>query len=276
MEDALREQDTPEEEILDLSKSMMRLKQWQAPSPFPADTKQLVDRLIPYIPVTSPIRQTLRERPTGPFAEFFMLFKLVRTQISIFQFPFWVVSFVIVLLGSLLMLGSPILNSTFLLQVIGPFLSYLGTATAFRGDGLHMLEFELACPPSFRQLTLARLAIILGYDTGLGLFLSLILYSGGGFGFWPITLHWLAPMLFGVGMTLLLSLRIPVHQAAVISYVGWLAILVSALIGQNGVRSSISIFSWMTEIGFSLVGMLMIAAVMLLMPKAIPGLMPRK
>ena len=182
----------------------------------------------------------------------------------------------IVLFGGLLILGGPDLNPTFLLQVTGPLLSYLGTTVAFRGNGLHILEFELACPPSPRQLTLSRLIIVLSYDILLGLLLSTFLWSFSGFSFWLLTLHWLAPLLLGIGLTLLLSLRIPIHQAAGISYVGWLAILVAGMISQNGIQRLAGTFSYGVELGFALAGLVMLGIVLMFLPKAITGLLPRQ
>ncbi len=272
--DALREQGAPDEEIPELARSLMRLKEWQTPTPTSEDTLQLVERLVPHLPATSDIRRAVRNRHPGLLGEFVGLLRLVQTQVSLFQPSFWLASSVIVFLGALLILSGPILNPTFLLQVIGPLLSYLGTATAFRGSGLHMLEFELACPPSPRQLTLARLAIVLCYDITLGLFLSLFLRIFSNFSFWLITLHWLAPLLLGTGLTLLLSLRIPVSRAAVISYVGWLVILASALIEQNSVQTSVSVFPSLTEIGFGLAGLTMVVGVILWLPKTVQRMLP--
>jgi hypothetical protein len=272
---ALREQGEAEEQIVALISALMRLEEWQAPTPTPEDTRQLVAHLRSFLPAGSPIRQALQARRTGLLAEFFILLKLVRTQVSIFQPSFWLASAVIVFLGGLLILSGPVFNPTFLLQVLGPLLSYLGTATAFRGHGLYMLEFELACPPSPRQLTLARLIIVLCYDIGLGLLLTLSFWSLDDLGFWLITLHWLAPLLFGVGLTLLFSLRIPLHQAAMVSYVGWLAVLVSAMISKNAVQSSISVFSSLTEVAFGLGGLVMMGAMILFLPRAITALLPR-
>jgi hypothetical protein len=272
---ALREQGEAEDQIPELTAALMRLNHWQSPSPSVDETRQLIAQLMPYSPASSPIRRSVQTHRTDPLAEFILLLRLVRIQVSIFQSSFWLASVVIVLLGGMLILSGPVLNPFFLLQVIGPLLSYLGTATAFRGHGLYMLEFELACPPSPRQLTLARLIIVLCYDIGLGLLLSLSFWSLGNLGFWLITLHWLAPLLLGVGLTLLLSLRIPLHQAAMISYVGWLAVLVSAMISLNAVQSSISVFSNMTELGFSLAGLAMMGAVILFLPRAITSLLPR-
>ena len=273
--EALRDQGVPQEEILELSKTLMRLNEWKAPSTSQADEQQLVERLLPYLPSFSPTRQALRARPNGLAYEFFTLLRLVRTQVSLFQPSFWLASSVIVMLGGLLILGGPAVNPIFLLQVISPLLSYLGTTVAFRGNGLHMLEFELACPPSPRQLTLARLIIVLSYDIVLGLLLSTFLWSFSGTSFWLLTLHWLAPLLLGTGLTLLLSLRIPIHQAAGISYVGWLAVLVVGIINQNGVQRLAFTFSHGVELGFALTGVVMVGLVLICLPKAITGWLPR-
>jgi hypothetical protein len=273
---ALREQGTTEEQISELSKSLMRLNKWQAPSPTYADEKQLIERLLPYVSSTSPTRRVVRVRPNSLVSEFFALLILVRTQVSLFQLSFWLASCLIVLLGGLLTLGGPVLNPTFLLQVTGPLLSYLGTTVAFRGNGLHMLEFELACPPSPRQLTLSRLIIVLSYDIVLGLLLSTFLWSFSRFSFWLLTLHWLAPLLLGTGLTLFLSLRIPIHQAAGISYVGWLAVLVAGMISQNGIQRLTGTFSYGTELVFALAGLVMVGMVLIFLPKAITGLLPRQ
>jgi hypothetical protein len=274
--EALREQGASEEQILDLSKSLMRLNEWQAPSPTHADEQQLIEGLLPYLPGVTPTRRVLRARPNGLISEFFTLLRLVKTQVSLFQPSFWLVSCGVVFFGGLLILGGPLLNPIFLLQVTGPLLSYLGTTVAFRGNGLHMLEFELACPPSPRQLTLSRLVIVLSYDILLGLLLSTFLWSFSASSFWLLTLHWLAPLLLETGLTLLLSLRVPIHQAAGISYVGWLALLVVGMISQNGVGRLAATFSYGAELGFALAGLVMVGLLLIFLPKAITGLLPRQ
>lgn len=246
------------------------LATWQAPALTAQDTRELVARLLPYAPAPTPVRQALRSRSGGVWGEFTALLSLIRTQVSILRPSFWIVSAMVVGLGALILWAGPILNPAPLLQVIGPLLAYLGAANAFRGTGLHMLEFELACPPSPRQLTLARLIIILSYDVGLGLLLSLPLGSESQAGPWPITLHWLAPLLLGVGLTLLLSLRLPIHQAAGFAYTGWLAALVLALIAQNGSDA----FSVPVELVLGSCGLAMIAFVLLSLPRCVSSLLP--
>jgi hypothetical protein len=274
--ETLREQGIPEAEIQELSRELLILKEWHAPVPTSEMTRELVHQLEPYLPTPSPVRQSIKARPSGLAPELMGLIRLVGSQVSLFQPSFWLASAVIVFIGALLILFGPGLNPSFLLQVIGPLLSYLGTASAFRGNGLRMLEFELACPPSPRQLTLARLTIVLGYDIALGLLLSGVMGAFTRTGLSMLTLHWLAPLLLGTGLTLLLSLRMPANRAAAISYTGWLAVLVFALIGQNGMQSAISVFPQLYEWLFGLAGLVMIAFGVIYFPKAITNLLPRQ
>src|SRR5437660_1443980 len=79
-------------------------------------------------------------------------------------------------------------------------------------------------PADTRRL-LARLVIVLGYDVGLGLVLSLLLWAGGTGQVLALTLAWLMPLLLVAGLALLLSLRLSVQAAASLAYGSWLAVL---------------------------------------------------
>ncbi len=116
-------------------------------------------------------------------------------------------------------------NEELLLRASGPFLAYLGTIIAFRGAAVRALECELVCLPSPVQLALARLVIVLGYDVGLGLALSLALWAGGASQVLALTLSWLMPLLLVAGLALLLSLRLSIQAAASVAYGSWLAVL---------------------------------------------------
>jgi hypothetical protein len=111
------------------------------------------------------------------------------------------------------------------LRASGPLLAYLGTIVAFRGKGARTLELELVCLPSPLELTLARLVIVLGYDVGLSLVLSLGLWAGGTEQVLALTLTFLMPLLLVAGIALLLTLRFSVTASAGIAYGFWLVIL---------------------------------------------------
>jgi hypothetical protein len=273
--DAVSEVGASREQAEDLAVILGHLGEWRVPLLTPEDTRQLVARLRPYVPLPSPVRQALRARRRGLWNDLRSIVALVRSQVSILQPAFWLVSALVVLLGGLLLFSVTGLNQAVILYVVGPMLSYLGTVSAFRGSRLHVLEFELACPPSPRQLTLARLTIILSYDVALGILMTLLFWAWSGVGFAVLTMHWLAPLLLGVGVTLLLSLRLPVNHAAALTYVGWLIALVLTIVGQSGALESTSLFSGATELAVSLVGLVCIGGVVLYLPRATPGLLPR-
>jgi hypothetical protein len=122
-----------------------------------------------------------------------------------------------------------------MLRALGPLLAVLSVSSIMRSRQLGVLELELSCPVSPLQLALARMVVVLGYDTGLGLGLSVVLWaSGQGRGLAEgnlgvLILHWLAPLLLVSGVALLLSLKLPALAAGTIAYAAWLSMLVLAL-----------------------------------------------
>ena len=221
--DALREQGASPEECADLLPALRRLPEWQAPQPSPADTRRLLARLLPELPMPSPVRQAIRSHLQHRMA---FLLTTARAQVSLVGLDFWLVSALITLIGAVVVLGRPLAVQELVLRASGPLLAYLGTMIAFRGRGARVLELELVCLPSPLQLALARLVIVLGYDVGLGLALSLLLWAGGAGHVLALTLTFLMPLLLVAGLALLLTLRLSVQVAAALAYGIWLAFLV--------------------------------------------------
>jgi hypothetical protein len=68
------------------------------------------------------------------------------------------------------------------------------------------LELELATPTSPRLVLLARLALVYGFDLGLGLLASAALaWLMPGVSMWPLVATWLAPMSFLSAVAFLLT-----------------------------------------------------------------------
>ncbi|HEU5198380.1 MAG TPA: hypothetical protein VFU32_02015 [Ktedonobacterales bacterium] len=221
---SLSEQGATPEEIEDLMPALLRLSEWQAPQPSPADTQRLFVQLTSALPAPSPVRQAIREeRQRGNFS---WLLSLARAQVSLFSLSFWLVSAFVTLLGAIVVLTIPSLEDpSFYLRAVGPLLAYLGTVSAFRGTQLRVLEFELVCLPTPWQLALARLVIVLGYDVGLGLALCLAFWAGGAGQALALLISWFMPLLLVAGLALLLSLRLSIQAAAALAYGSWLALL---------------------------------------------------
>jgi hypothetical protein len=220
--DALREQGASPEEQADLLPALRRLSEWQAPQPSPADTRRLLTRLATELPTHSPVRQAIHEHQQQRIA---LLLETARAQVSLFGLGFWLVSALVTLLGAAVVLGRVIPDQAMGLRISGPLLAYLGTIVAFRGRGARVLELELVCLPSPRQLAIARLVIVLGYDVGLSLALSLLLWAGGSGQVLALTLAWFMPLLLVAGLALLLMLRLSVQTASAVAYGSWLAFL---------------------------------------------------
>ncbi len=223
---ALREQDATPAEIADLLPAMRRLAEWPAPQPSPADTQRLLANLTRELPGYSPVRQAIREHRQHYGNGLLGLLAAARTQVSLFGPAFWLVSALVTLLGTLAVMSIGTLPAQeTLLRASGPLLAYLGTIVAFRGMQGRVLELEMVCLPSLMQLTIARLVIVLSYDLGLGLALSLALWARGTGQVWTLLLSWFMPMLLVIGGALLLSLRLPIQTAASVAYGIWLTIL---------------------------------------------------
>ncbi len=273
--DALREQGEAPEEIADLAPALLSLSAWQAPQPTAADTERLLARLMPALPNLSPVRQAIRARRMSQRGRLAALLETARTQVSLFHPAFWLLSAAVMLAGAAAMLSNASLDQSLLLRAIGPFLAYLGTTTAFRGVNLRVLEFELACPSSPTQLALARLVIVLGYDVGLGLALSLALWAHDKTSFLMLTLYWLMPLLLVAGLALLLSLRLPVRTAAAISYGGWLTLLALDSTGALVGRSLFTPLSVQVEVIISLLSLTFLVIALLRLHAAVSRLLPR-
>lgn len=226
--EALREQGATPDELADLLPVVQRLAEWQAPQPSPVDTQRLLARLAPELPALSPVRQAIRARQQRRGGRLSWLLETACTQISLFGPAFWLVSALVTIIGAVAVLSNfsgALSNQELLLRASGPFLAYVGTIVAFRGMAERVLECELVCLPSPVQLALARLVIVLGYDVGLGLALSLALWAGGSEQVLALTLSWLMPLLLVAGLALLLSLRLSIQAAASVAYGSWLALL---------------------------------------------------
>lgn len=218
----LRKQGATPEECANLLPALLRLSEWQAPQPSPADTRHLLARLTPELAVPSPVRQAIRGYRQHRVTR---LLATVRAQVSLFGPGFWLVSALITLLGAGVVVSNVISDQVLVLRICGPLLAFLGTIIAFRGREAQVLELELVCLPTPLQLALVRLVIVLGYDVGLGLALSLALWAGGSGQVLTLTLTWLMPLLLVAGLALLLTLRFPVQTAASLAYGSWLAFL---------------------------------------------------
>jgi len=227
LRERLRELDATPAEMAAWTPLVRQLAEWPERHITQASQRHLLSVLEQAMPLHSAVRQAIREQKPRRVTA---LLATARAQVSLFGLGFWLVSALITLVGAVVVLRIITMGPdqawvlpALVLRISGPLLSYLGTIVAFRGRGTRVLELELVCLSSPLQLALARLVIVLGYDVGLCLALSLLLWAGGSGQVLALTLTWLMPLLLVAGLALLLSLRLSIRTAASLAYGSWLA-----------------------------------------------------
>lgn len=222
LKEVLLELDATPAEIAAWTPLVRRLTEWPEGHITQASQGYLLSVLEHAMPPHSAVRQAIREHRQHRVAR---LLATAHAQVSLFGLGFWLVSALVTLLGAAVVLGKVIPDQELALRVSGPLLAYLGTIVAFRGKGARVLELELVCLPSPLQLAIARLVMVLGYDVGLSLALSLLFWASGSGQVLALTLAWFMPLLLVAGLALLLSLRLSVQRATSLAYGSWLAFL---------------------------------------------------
>lgn len=243
---------------------------WTA-APTSDDTSNLIQRLRPLMPTVRPAG-TARHVRTGIRVEFGYLIRVALSQVTVLRAGFWIGSLVVLAISAALAATQGDGARSVVLYLAGPLLAYMGTSAGFRAESLGVLEFEFACPITPRQLTVARLLIIVGYQTTAGLVIA--------FAFAPViagpalqlVAMWLAPLLLGAGVTLLCSLRFPIAWAGATVYAGWIALVVLAW--RFG--SIASATSLPAEIAFAGIGLAAIGIAVWWLPAAMPVLLSRR
>ncbi len=152
---------------------------------------------------------------------------VARAQLVIFPLGFWFVSTLVLAVGvGLIALGlDP--SRSLIAYLIGPVLAYVGMESAFSASGARVLDLELATPIGPRQLALARLVVMLGYQIAVGAALTLSLWLVDGGALFSLLATWLMPLFLASGLTLILSARLPIHRAATVVYAIWTLVVLA-------------------------------------------------
>jgi len=190
------------------------------PGPTPVETASLVGTLE---------RELVRRRtPRARIAQQLIAdLAIARAQLLIFPLDFWIASAVVMLIGVGLIALQLDPSRSLIFYLVGPLLAYIGMQGAFSSASARVAELELATPISPRRLTLARLVVMLGYQVAVGVVLSLFLSLSESGALLALTSTWLMPLLLASGLTLILSVRMPVHRAATIVYAVWMLVVLA-------------------------------------------------
>jgi anti-sigma factor RsiW len=143
----------------------------------------------------------------------------------------WPASALVMLLGYL---AAVISGQQGALLIVAPLVAAAGLASIYGPENDPAFELALATPISPRQILLARIALVFGYDLILAAAASLGLYPlMPGLPLGTLILSWLAPMAFLSSAALLLSLWVGANNALALAYLGWLGQYIAGGIARN-------------------------------------------
>jgi hypothetical protein len=146
--------------------------------------------------------------------------QLLESQAPLVRQEIWPASLVIMVIGSFAAFLS---GHTEAVRMLSPLVAAAGLAVIYGPENDPAVELVLATPTSPRQILLARLTLVYGYNLLLAMTASLGLLA-----MVPIEmlgqliLGWLGPMTFLSALALLLSLWIGTANAVAIAYGAWL------------------------------------------------------
>jgi hypothetical protein len=157
--------------------------------------------------------------------------QILAAQRPLVRREIWPASALVMLLGYL---AAVISGQQGALLIVAPLVAAASLASIYGPENDPAFELALATPISPRQILLARIALVFGYD--------LILASAASIGLYPVMpglplgnliLSWLAPMAFLSSAALLLSLWVGANNAVAIAYLGWLGQYIAGGIARN-------------------------------------------
>lgn len=174
------------------------------------------------------LAQARREtaRPSGLGAGLARAGLLLRSQMPLVHGEIWAASAGVMALGYIL---SVIADLSGVVYALAPLVAAACVSFIYGPENDPAFELALASPTSPRQILLARLVLVFGYNLGLVLAAALALLPFGlpapvvG----PLALDWLAPMTFLSAAALALSLWVGPSNAISVTYVAWLARLIA-------------------------------------------------
>ncbi|HHX65178.1 MAG TPA: hypothetical protein GX702_09855 [Chloroflexi bacterium] len=167
--------------------------------------------------------RTARRSPSRRIPGVRQALQILRSQIPLVRREIWPASAAVIALGYIAALFA---GKAAIIHALAPMLAAAGLAAIYGGENDPAIELTLATPTSPRQILLARMTLVFGYNLVLTLAAVLALLPAVSINI-DITngllLSWLAPMAFLSALALMLSLTIGTGNAIAVAYMAWLA-----------------------------------------------------
>ena len=183
----------------------------------PPDVQVLVARLPGHRPAIAPQPRLQLNKKWA--------WLLLRAQARVVRGEIWTASALVMALGVLVtvVMSGPDAGSALPLVLIAPVVAATGVAFLYGPAVDPALEIELATPTSPRLVLLARLALVFGFDLGMGLAASVALaLLRPEISLGPLMMAWLAPMAFLSALAFLITvLSVDPGLGVLVSLVLW-------------------------------------------------------
>jgi anti-sigma factor RsiW len=149
------------------------------------------------------------------------IIQLLLSQIPLVRREIWPASGLIMVIGYIIAI---LVENEAALYFIAPMLAAAGVGVLYGNENDPAFELTLATPTTQRQILLARLAAVFGYNLVLGIIASFALIPVLNMPEIQIViLNWLAPMALLASLALLFSVWIGTSNAISVTYFIWLS-----------------------------------------------------
>jgi hypothetical protein len=151
-------------------------------------------------------RREFRERRRKPISEWLPLL-ILRSQVGVVQREIWLASALMFALGLAVTLVMYRPTGSLAPLILGaPVIAAAGIAFLYNSEIEAALEIERALPVPLPAIVLARLTLVLGFDTLLGLGASIVVAAiYPDVSLWPLVIGWFAPMAFLAALAFFVS-----------------------------------------------------------------------
>jgi hypothetical protein len=205
-------------ESLNKAESLARLSTLLDAMPPPKSNVSHKEQLVNMLSIQMPKPKSQLERLTEwyPMA-------LLLSQVRVIRGEIWIASAIVLGLGALLTLISESPNGL-LFEGLAPIVAAASVAMLYDQTIQAMLEIEETTRASARQLLLARLVLVFGFNLGIALIGSIILaVAHAQISLLPLISSWLAPMTFLSALAFFLSiLLVDTFASAIFSLILWI------------------------------------------------------
>ncbi|HBE79749.1 MAG TPA: hypothetical protein DDW65_18520 [Firmicutes bacterium] len=211
-----------------LVQTMGKLERYTVPAPPAHSTDELIAFLKPILQEgASTAPEDVKTMPTSlevnatERRKLLSILRLVQPQAMLISRWFVLVS-VLVFMAGLAITKAVHGNMLKFLANASPLLGILTVFYEFRARLSGTTELEAACPYSPAQLAVARLLVVLSYDTLLCLAATPFVSYWQDQMLWQVAISWFAPLLLVLGIALTVSLRFGIMGGCLVAATVWI------------------------------------------------------